>query len=205
MRSSASSSKYGTASPAVGPRPHREERPEDFKFDRSTSVLNEPLEPFATKTPLADKVRSSQYGLAPPPQGQKPEPKEPEPKWGFTFKASVPSAPPPAPRNDLTNRVNSHGYGKVSPEKGPRYELEQKPLWIPSNSPRVQMPEPAPVPRSRLNDSVRSHYGTDYNPTALFALSVKTVWNHFFFGGGVVFDVCVCVCVCVEWEATEKE
>ncbi|EGD82794.1 hypothetical protein PTSG_03445 [Salpingoeca rosetta] len=171
LRDSASSSKYGLASPPVAPRQYKERGPVDFSFDKSSSVLDQPLEPFATKTPLADKVRSSQYGKAPPPRGEKPAPKQPEPRWSLTFKGEVPRDPPAAPRNQLTEKVASHGYGQVSPEKGPRFEMEVPPLWIPSNNPRVKLSEPTPVPRSRLNDSVRSHYGTDYDPTSLYAFN----------------------------------
>eukprot|EP00043_Microstomoeca_roanoka_P018981 m.207897 g.207897 ORF g.207897 m.207897 type:complete len:471 (+) comp16921_c1_seq3:409-1821(+) len=172
MRDSASSSKYGIASPPVAPRPTKDQPAvPHFKFDKGFSVLDQPLEPFATKTPLAEKVQSSKYGVADPPRGEKPAPKQPEPRWSLTLKGEFPNNPPPAPHNPLTDKVASHGYGHVSPEKGPRYAIESKPLWIPSNNPRVKLNEPVPVPRSKLNDSVRSHYGSDYNPVALYSFN----------------------------------
>eukprot|EP00049_Salpingoeca_infusionum_P017922 m.354972 g.354972 ORF g.354972 m.354972 type:complete len:484 (-) comp17146_c0_seq1:387-1838(-) len=179
LKGSVRSSQYGLTTPPTAPRPQRPETAPTLSFSKQ-SVLEQPLAPFATKTPLADKVRSHGYGSADytPKQSEKPGPKDQGPVWASTLKLDIAPEAPPVARNALTDQVGSHGYGTVSPEKGPRYEIEPKPLWIPSNSPRVKLSDAPPVPRSRLNDRVRSHYGRDYDPTAMYAFNTEEEFDE---------------------------
>ena len=116
-------------------------------------MLDEPLEPFATKTPLADKVRSSNYRNYRPEVKPRKERPASESQWALASKGAWSDQVEPVPRSHLNDQVQSHGYGSVSPAKGPRYEVAAKPLWLPNNKAHKMTP-PAPIPRSRLNDQV---------------------------------------------------
>lgn len=163
IKEKASSSRYFEYQPPVGEKKEASPSVPALKFDRSHSVLEQPLEAFPPKTPLADKVRSSAYGVESPARVERPEPAASEPKWGLTYKAAIPNELPPPPVNALNASVGSHGYGTASPEKGQLVEYKPEPLWVPPAR-STGFPVPPPVPRSSLNDSVSSHYGANYQP-----------------------------------------
>ena len=101
----APSSAYGVASPQVSAKPERPATAPSLRFDRQRSVLTEPLEPFALKTALADKVRSSSYGVESPPVAPKPEPKVPTPQWKAALKGAINAELEAAPRSPLNDKV----------------------------------------------------------------------------------------------------
>lgn len=165
LKEKAPSSKYGIAPPPRGDKPPEKAPEPRLTFSRA-SVLHSPLEPFQERSPLNEKVRSHSYGVAPPPKGERPPPKESEPKW--TPSRSVMSVePPPTPRSALNDKVASHHYGtEWEPGKGERKSVFPEPVWVPPST-RGGIPDPEPPrPRSANYSHIRSHYGSDYNPSA---------------------------------------
>lgn len=158
------SSKYGLVSPARGERPAEKKGEPRLAFDRR-STLHTPIEPFTEKSALNEKVRSNAYGVQSPAKVERPPSREPEPRWAPSLVAAK-TEPPPTPRSALNDKVSSHSYGQVAPEKGEKKEVVLEPVWVPSSA-RGGIPEPEPPrPRSAQYSNVRSHYGSDYNPSA---------------------------------------
>lgn len=161
----ARSSDYGTRSPARGQKPAEKTPEPHLKFDRSTSVLAEPHQPFKERNALTDKVHSHAYGRNSPAKAERAPPPEREPLWAPTLSVRKVELDP-VPRSTLNDKVASHSYGTASPEKGERATPVPEPVWVPSSY-HGGIPEPEPPgPRSSTYSQARSHYGKDYNPSA---------------------------------------
>lgn len=159
----AMSSNYMEQFPEVKEKAEFDAPEASLRFDVSTSILTQELEPGPMKTDLADKVRSSAYGENFPEVGEKAEIADSEPVWASTMVVKIPEEVAPVDRNPQTENAGSHGYGKVSPIKAPLYEVVSEPLWVPPGK-AVKKTEPIDPPVSKLNETVKSHYGADYKP-----------------------------------------